>query len=271
MKIDSNNFIIHHLKNNLPFAIGKIGTVELNVLYNYVFSSNSIIPQIKHEAEHNAGLTPLTVNTLEQFHKLYTQSLSCLNIAPRWNNILADFEHNILNKYSKSYDTNLIDIEPQWYSNPWTHYLKNKTVLVISPFSESIKKQYSKKDLIWPNQLLPEFKLVTIKHPHSGAIDDHSMTFFDILEDIKSKIDQIDFDFAIIGTGATSIPLASYIRNKNKSAIHLGGATQLLFGIRGRRWDSNKQYQSLYNEHWSRPDISETPQKSKLIEEGCYW
>ena len=32
MIIDGNNFISHHLKNNIPFAAGKIGGNELQIL-----------------------------------------------------------------------------------------------------------------------------------------------------------------------------------------------------------------------------------------------
>jgi hypothetical protein len=35
--------------------------------------------------------------------------------------------------------------------------------------------------------------------------------------------------------------------------VHLGGATQRLFGIRGKRWDERPFFQNLYNEHWTRP------------------
>ncbi|WP_274095727.1 hypothetical protein [Riemerella anatipestifer] len=42
------------------------------------------------------------------------------------------------------------------------------------------------------------------------------MTWFDALEDMKNKIDLVDFDVAIIGCGAYGLPLASYIKNKGK-------------------------------------------------------
>lgn len=271
MKIDINNFLSHHIKNNIPCAVGKIGTTELNVIYNYLYSPNTILPHVKEQAEYIAGINPLTVENLKKFFELFIESLKCLNVAPRWNKILQTLEQDILNKYTKSYDANLIDFEPQFFSIPWTKYLENKTVLVISPFAESIQQQYKKKNYIWPNKLLPDFNLITVKHPHAGTVDGHNMSIFEIFENIKTEIDKHNFDIGIVGTGGNSIPLTSYIHQKNKIAIHLGGATQILFGIKGKRWDSREEYQKFYNEYWARPLISETPSGIEHVEGGCYW
>jgi len=54
-------------------------------------------------------------------------------------------------------------------------------------------------------------------------------------------------------------------------AIHLGGGTQLLFGIKGRRWEKNPWIATLGNESWTRPASSETPVNFQHIEGGCYW
>jgi len=56
-----------------------------------------------------------------------------------------------------------------------------------------------------------------------------------------------------------------------KQAIHLGGATQILFGIRGARWDEMETYRKLYNKHWIRPNEMEVPKDANRIEDGCYW
>jgi hypothetical protein len=271
MKIDANNFLAHHIKNNIPCAVGKIGTSELNILYNYIQQPNEIFPEIKKLAEYNAGVYPLTLDNLKKYSELFLESIKCLNVAPRWNNTLQSFEQSLLNKYTTSYDCNLIDLEPQWFERPWTEHLKDKTVLVISPFADTIKKQYQRKELIWPNNILPNFNLITIKHPHASLIDEHTTPIFDILTNIQTQIDKYEFDICIIGTGGTSIPLTSYVYNKNKIAIHLGGPTQILFGIKGKRWDDRENYQKIYNEYWVRPDIHETPKNNSFIEGGCYW
>lgn len=40
-----------------------------------------------------------------------------------------------------------------------------------------------------------------------------------------------------------------------EKAVHIGGALQLLFGIKGRRWD--REFSSIYNDAWVRPEENE--------------
>ena len=94
--------------------------------------------------------------------------------------------------------------------------------------------------------------------------------WFDALDDMIRKVDTVDFDVAIIGCGAYGMPLAAHIKQIGKQAIHLGGATQLMFGIMGKRWDHIPEIHSLVNENWVRPMENETPKCSNDIEAGCY-
>jgi glycerol-3-phosphate dehydrogenase len=84
---------------------------------------------------------------------------------------------------------------------------------------------------------------------------------------------EIDFDVAIIGCGAYGMPLASKLKNAGKQAIHLGGATQLLFGIKGNRWENGypTKIATFFNDAWVRASAEETPQNAYTVERGCYW
>ena len=55
--------------------------------------------------------------------------------------------------------------------------------------------------------------------------------------------------------------------------VHMGGATQLLFGIMGKRWEGPLVggYPSLTNEHWTRPLPEERPPRYETVEGGTYW
>jgi hypothetical protein len=86
-------------------------------------------------------------------------------------------------------------------------------------------------------------------------------------EQIASK----EFDVAILGCGAYGLPLASFVKSLSKKAVHLGGATQILFGIKGKRWDDRPLYRSLYNDHWVRAAPGETPANHVSMEGGAYW
>ena len=56
-----------------------------------------------------------------------------------------------------------------------------------------------------------------------------------------------------------------------KQAVHLGGITQFLFGIKGTRWDGNTFYNRFYNDAWVRPGDAERPDNFKRHEGGAYW
>ena len=61
------------------------------------------------------------------------------------------------------------------------------------------------------------------------------------------------FEEYYIGCGAYGLPLTSMLKASGKKAIHLGGATQILFGIKGKRWDHEATYdyvRNFYNENW---------------------
>ena len=55
------------------------------------------------------------------------------------------------------------------------------------------------------------------------------------------------------------------------AAIQMSGATQLLFGIKGRRWDDHPVISKLYNPAWVRPDESEGITNKEKVEGGSYW
>ena len=97
-------------------------------------------------------------------------------------------------------------------------------------------------------------------------------SWFDALDKMEKDISKIKFDVALIGCGAYGMPLAAFIKLKlHKKSIHIGGTLQLLFGIKGKRWDSSELFRALYNEYWVRPTEDLKPQNYKSVENGCYW
>ena len=106
-----------------------------------------------------------------------------------------------------------------------------------------------------------------------GEKDERFGTWFDALDYMYKEAMKIDFDIAIIGCGAYGMPLAAMLKKAGKQAIHLGGATQLLFGIKGRRWEENypSKIATFFNEYWVYPAESEKPKNASTVEMGCYW
>ena len=65
-------------------------------------------------------------------------------------------------------------------------------------------------------------------------------------------------------------PLAAYVKRLGKQSVVTAGATQLLFGIKGARWDK-AETPVPYNDNWIRPRESEKPSGAQSVESGCYW
>lgn len=164
-------------------------------------------------------------------------------------------------------------LEPYYFAEPWTAALAGKRVLVIHPFEKSIRSQYEKRTQLFENpDVLPEFTLLTLKAVQSAAYNETPFdTWFDALQYMYDEAMKLDFDVAILGCGAYGLSLACMLKKAGRTAIHMGGATQILFGIKGNRWDDHPVISKLYNQHWVRPLPEETPEKAKAVEGACYW
>lgn len=193
---------------------------------------------------------------------------------------VARFEEYYIRKYAPKdvKITRIYDLEPwKMPNNPWSDVLAGKKVLVIHPWTETIRAQYAKREKLFENtEVLPAFELKTLKAVQTiaGEKDDRFETWFEALEWMYQETLKIDFDIAIIGCGAYGFPLAAKLKKAGKQAFHLGGATQLMFGIKGKRWVEHKTFayvQALFNDAWIYPSEHDKPRNLKKVEDGCYW
>lgn len=157
--------------------------------------------------------------------------------------------------------------------NGWASVLEGKKVLVVHPFTDTIKSQYeNNREKIFPDtNALPEFDIKYVKAVQTIADqkDERFATWFDALDYMTDEIAKQDFDVCLLGCGAYGFQLASRVKQMGKIAVHMGGSLQTLFGIKGGRWD--KKYSDMYNEYWVYPSDSEKPKGFEKVEGGCYW
>ncbi len=263
-----NLFIADALVKDQPQLIARIGGTELQVIK--AFELNQKIPEeTRIGIGRDSGVFPQNDEMLLNFYKIYIEAIKSSDALGVW---YMPYESKVIKKYAPQAKLfPLRSLEPYYWNNPWSRVLKGKTVLVIHPFSESIQNQFKKKDLLFKDKpgILPDFNLKTYKSVQSlNSNPTEFLNWEDALHHMQKEVENIDFDIAIIGAGAYGFPLGSYIKkNLRKSAVLLGGATQILFGIKGNRWNNY----GLYNEHWTSPLESEgIPNKNK-IEGGAYW
>lgn len=266
------------ISRNEPLLVARLGSVELSCLSFYLEKRHGgkkgYPKKIKSTMSNPAGFFPVDDASLDAFAELYLETIPQVDSMGIWYNL---YEDVICNTYCPKAELVDLDcLEPFRFSNPWSSRLAGRKVLVVHPFIESIRKQYDeKRRLLFPSaDVLPEFELKTLKSVQSiaGAKVDFA-TWFDAYRHMCAEIAKVDFDICIIGAGAYGLPLASFAKQLGKQAIHLGGVTQILFGIMGRRWE--REYANstakLFNEHWVRPLPTETPVNKDKIERSCYW
>ena len=274
-----NKVLYDRLKSKEPFLAARFGSTELLNMRGVEFPAKGEDATKKYFNQlcQWSGFFPNDYSLLKGFVELEKQSAAKIDIMAIWFHAFEDYYiKELMNSNVKC--TYLLNFEP-WSApeHPWSAALRGKKVLVIHPFTETIESQYKRREKIFPGiDILPEFELKTLKAVQTlaGNKDDRFYSWFEALDWMYQEAMKIDFDVAIIGCGAYGMPLAAKIKEAGKQAIHLAGATQLLFGIRGKRWDIDPAFEYVrkwYNDAWVYPGDRDKPQDAKVVEGGCYW
>jgi hypothetical protein len=265
-----------------PAMITRYGNTELDTIDRFLLQP--VYFGKKKQAEVlciSSGFFPNDKKLIPRFVDLYAASARHIDILACWNSFHGwTAEEKLIKNWSSNATLiNLASLEAWWYLDPWSECLRNKKVLVIHPFEKSIRYQYenNREKLFLNPKVLPLFQSLQIIRPPQGvgmSSTDGYDTWFDAYDALCKKIEAADFDIAIIGAGAYGLPLAAFVKTQGKQAVHMGGTTQQLFGIKGKRWESpNNSYQHrLYNSCWKRPYPEEMP-KNPYCDMGTapYW
>lgn len=272
---ETNDWIRKRLQSGEPFLVSRFGDAELRAVMFYLENElhlrEGFPEKIKTVMHRNAGFFPATDENLMRYGKMMLDAAAQVDLFAVWYNLMEDY---VIHTYGNAERiAHLEAIEPYLSKNPWSSALKGKKVLVVHPFSDSIEKQYRVRDQLFSDPcVLPDFQLLTYRTVQTNAGGEtHYSDWFAALEGMFSEIRDLHFDVAIVGCGSYGMPLAAGIKGLGKQVIHLAGATQILFGIRGARWDARPYMQKFFNENWIRPSAAERPKNADLVEGACYW
>lgn len=296
--MESSGVIYDCLVSEKPCMIARYGSTELYCLSNYIGIhqgwKNAIgfirgyrepwwwATERVHNMRDYSGFFPIDEHSIVRFCELMIRDSSELDILASW----LPKENNLETLLGNKKKIFLPYLEPWYAPSPWTRALEGKQVVVIHPFAELIKSQYEnkRKRLFENEQMLPLFQLRTVEAVQSIG-GDNKMGFsswYDALAWMESEIDKEPYDIALIGCGAYGFPLAAHVKRQGKKAVHMGGALQLLFGIKGNRWEDSMYgvrewglpegfYTEMFNDCWVKPGDSFKPANASRVEGACYW
>lgn len=280
------------LCSDKPLFIGRLGAVELVAYLNYLqinrrlpkeetfslfsYYCDKVLPNwwsvgTQRSMCNNAGFFPADANTLNKWGGMMDDDLQQVDVLLRW----LKNEKLILPLNSKMNFLAYRNVEyPFKFQNPYIKCFEEKRILVISPFSDTIKHQFQRLDKIWDNpQMRPKYELLTLQSYNvlGGKNEGSDVNgWFDALNRMKDSISKLDFDIALIGCGAYAFHLAAHVKRIGKKAITTCGSTQLLFGIYGNRWESFLIDNGIMNKYWTRP-FDTKPQGYEKVENAAYW
>lgn len=260
------------LRERRPVLVGRMGAVEARLMAEARFGRGSAFSRLtRRQAHRNAGIFPLQPEALAAAAARLQAALEAVDLlavwdSPRQAQLLAALQ-------PLPPRCGLGALEPWWQPAPWSAALAGQRVLVVHPFSASIERQWARREQLFADPaVLPPFSLRTLRPPLTLAGDTEGHASWSAaLDGLIERVAACEFDVALLGCGAYGLPLGAAIRAMGRPALQLGGALQLLFGLRGRRWEAMPRFAALMNDAWSRPLPQETPVAASLVDGGCYW
>lgn len=260
------------IREKRPTLISRLGWTEATCLGNYLKQGEKSDEALRERIWRYSGVFPPTENQFASFAKEYLGAIGEVDV---FGILSSPHEKFLVEKFGKDpLLTSLGSLEPYYTSEPWSQWLEGRKVLVVHPFVESIKSQYqnARSRIFTNSRILPQFDLQVISAPQTiaGNVSEFS-SWSQALEHLRSEVGKCDFDVAILGCGAYGLPLGATIKSMGKVCIHMGGSTQILFGITGARWRSQPAFRALQTAAWISPLESERPANWQKVEGGCYW
>ena len=251
-----------------PFCIPRVAGIE-NVTAWLSAMKASPPSDLVRVMKQNAGIK---LGDVEQYSRRYFSAFEASEIYASWEpwsnyakhvGVSLDYVHDRFKK--PKIGAHVFDIF-NYLSDPWTHALKGKRILIVSSFADMMKTQPQAYDV----DLFPGCTLQFLKPPLTQG-DETSRDWQDEFADFCATVDKLEFDVALCACGGYGNALCAHIYSTGRSAIYVGGVLQLYFGIYGKRWlDQLPEMMRLHMKpHWRRPSVK--PKGFEFIESGCYW
>ena len=283
---EGGRMLLERIRIGIPFTAGKLGTSELEALLYYKSHGNGVFPlQIQKNMKINAGLFG-SASCIKEWCVYMLEHLGMMDEIVLWSPGLPVQERYFIREHCPNIHTYLPlrALEPFYQTeaaNRWS--LAVRSFCVVTPFVSSIEGQWSRRDALFPYPLFgdAEFKgcvrvgysplICGVGEPCSWSQQVLEGGWFSAVLAVVDECVAKAADFVFVGAGALSLPICFELKKRGISAIHTGGGTQIIFGVKGRRWLSHGVISGFFNAEWTTPLAAEVPSGFQRIEEGCYF
>ena len=268
-----SEFVFNNINSDSGWFLNRLGGSDFDAVFEYFKAGKNInnydVPRwMSQTRELNGYFDKSTseetqrrnfIEYLERMHSCYMSSDAYMNAVHMIQN---NFNTKCKNDFNKSLcrDRPLIHyyyIESIYpFLRDFKVWGEGKKILIVSPFSESIKYQ-TKPDRInnlINNYTFPNFTLVTYDTPitYNADITDlrpdvDTNNWIEQCRKMEEEISQLDFDTALLACASYATCLGSFISNEmGKKAIYIGGPLNVMFNIEGKRYN-NHSYNIINN------------------------
>jgi hypothetical protein len=255
--------LINELNKDKPMSVVRLGNVESTQL---LFMNGSVYNQMRT----NAGWFGDEEDMKDWRNKMYlalTNADCNLRVISCPSFYVAD---DVLTKLNLFIPT-LPYLEDIAFWITMINTLRTNNLCFVSYFGDEMQNRTGLMRWIFPKggikKKATEWKFVTTENTIEGNEPEYEK-WNDILQGQFDRCIAQRADIYFLSCGAYGIPLCNMLKNAGKKAIYVGGFLQLIFGLKGSRWDDRKIIKQYYNKHWIYP--TKVPKNADKVEGWCY-
>ena len=265
--------------------IGRHGTIELTALLMDDSGKIRFDNERLFALETNAGIFPYQYTYLKEWLTAYKEASEEADVmAVGWHAPLARSEWNLLSRINPQVARiPLRSLEPYYClsTHHWTRALAGQKVCVVSSFADLMGGQLEYIEKVWPqcDTVIPKSaswsfvrsyycpKVARGKCQWGEGVN----SWLDAVTWMEAEVMKNSPRIVLIGCGGLAMPLASRLKKRGCICVVLGGAIQIMFGIKGRRWENHPIISQYFNDDWIFPPEDMIPDGALAVEGGCYW
>jgi hypothetical protein len=140
----------------------------------------------------------------------------------------------------------------------WLERLRGRRVLIVGAFADVLRQRAHREvyEAVWAGAGKRWFEpaaVASLEIPYGfePATQARYADALELLDETAERVEEADFDLAMIGAGGLGIPLAARIKRGGRAAISLGGHLQVVFGVHGQRWLERPEWRERWiNDSW---------------------